>query len=171
MISCESEFVDSIESILQFAPRTFSEVSIVKVVFSALIIGWVKPHDTLRPVLHLDLRSRCGPRATRKEWLPPSWASGTLSQFPVQTINLALRWVIGFTRWDQSDTVCSVSVCPSVRRLAPVLPTFCVVSSFIPSAPDVYVVSVHRNSVGIPVFNYSLLVSLVYDVIPVIVEQ
>lgn len=125
----------------------------------------------------------CGPRpprsplslriqSHRKEWLPPSWASGTLSQSPVQTINLALWWVIGFTRRDQSDTVCRVSVCPSVRRLAPVLPTFCMcaVSSFIP-APDVYVSSpctLLRNSSS--VFNYSLLVFLVYDVIQVIVE-
>lgn len=149
MISCEHKSVDSIESIPQFAPRTFSGASIVKVVFSALIIGWVKPHDTLRPA---SPRSPLSLRAQghRKEWLPPSLASGTLSQFPVQTINLALRWVIGFTRWDQSDTVCSVSVCPSVRRFAPVLPTFCAVSSFIPSAPDVYVLSAHRDSIGIP---------------------
>jgi len=118
------------------AARTgdFFRSSVVKIVFSALIIGWVKPHDTLRSA---PSRSSLSLQAQdyRKEWLPPSWASGTLSQFPVQTINLALRWVIGFTRWDQSDTVCGVSVCPSVRRLAPVLSKpFCAVSSFIPSA-------------------------------------
>lgn len=158
MISCERESIDPIESILQFAPRTSSGASIAEVVFSVLIIGWVKPHDTLRPA---PPRSPLSLRAQnhRKEWLPPSWASGTLSQSPVQTINLALRWVIGFTRWDQSDTVCSVSVCPSVRRLAPVLPTFCAVSSFIPSAPDVYVLSVHRNSTGIPAWCLIILSS------------
>lgn len=146
LISCKREYVDLIESILQFAPRTFSGASIAKVVFSVLIIGWLKPHDTLQPRSPFSLRVQ----GHRKEWLPPSWTSGTLSQSPVQTINLAFRWVIGFTRWDQSDTVCNVSVCPSVRRLAPVLPTFCAVSSFIPSALDVYVLfrsqKLHWNS-------------------------
>lgn len=147
MISWKS--VALIESILWFASRSSSGAFIVRVVFSVLIIGWVKPHDTLRlasPRSSLSLRAQ----GHRKEWLPPSWASGTLSQSPVQTINLALWWVIGFTRRDQSDTVYSVSVCPSVRRLAPVFPMFCAVSSFIPSAPDVYVLSVHRDYTGIP---------------------
>lgn len=119
MIGCERKSVDPIESILRTGDF-FRSIYSYKVVFSVLIIGWVKPHDTLRPRSPLSLRAQ----GHRKEWLPPSWVSGTLSQSPVQTINLALRWVIGFTRWDQSDTVCSVSVCPSVRRLAPVLPTF-----------------------------------------------
>lgn len=48
--------------------------------------------------------------------------SGALSQGLVSTINLAVRWVIGFTRWDQSDTVCLVSVCLSVRRFCLSLP-------------------------------------------------
>lgn len=150
MISCSGVkygSVDPIGSAHSAAPRTSSGAFIVKVLLSALIIGWVKPHDILRlasPRSLLSLRAQ----GHRKEWLPPSWASETLSQSPVQTINLVLRWVIGFTRWDQSDTVCSVSVCPSVHRLAPVLPTICAFSSFIPTAPDV--LSAHRDSAGIP---------------------
>lgn len=114
-------------------PKTSSEAAVAKVVVRALIIGWVKPHDTLRPAGRLSLSFSQRAQGHRKEWLPPCVASGTLSQPAVRTINLALRCVIGFTRWDQSDTVCRVSVCPSVCRLVPVLPTFRVVSPFIPS--------------------------------------